>query len=324
MRRSRTASDGVASAGVFLAIFLAAAPSFGGTVTDEDKAKARALMDQGVEARGRGDHASELRAFQEADAIMHVPTTTIEVGKALTATGQWTEALEAFQRAVDSPVVPGEFPAQKEARKTAAELGRVLERNLPQVTVRLEGLLAPPAEPRIEIDQRPVLARDLAKPVRLDPGPHLFRATLADGRSAEVTTTLAAGEARSVALVVQDSQGSEPPPPRPDETTWKIVTYSGIGLVVVGAGIGTVAGIVSLGQTSDAKAQCDGTRCPPSAAGDIDSARTMATVSTIGFVGAGVGVVAAAVGYFVLRPKGRPAAVLPSFRVGGAGIEGSF
>jgi len=66
----------------------------------------------------------------------------------------------------------------------------------------------------------------------------------------------------------------------------------GAGLVV-----GAITGIIALGKAGDLKDQCTAGKssCPPTAQSDIDSYKSVGTISTIGFIVAGVGGVAGVV-----------------------------
>jgi hypothetical protein len=70
------------------------------------------------------------------------------------------------------------------------------------------------------------------------------------------------------------------------------LVYAGAGVGVVGLAVGSIAGISALSHKNAAKKDCVGASCPPSTWSDLDSARQMATISTVGFV---VGVLGVAV-----------------------------
>src|SRR5947199_818929 len=82
------------SAGALACALLVAAASPARAQSPQDRASARHLMDEGdswVEKK-RLDRA--LEAYEGADALMHVPTTGIEVAKTLAALGRLVEARE--------------------------------------------------------------------------------------------------------------------------------------------------------------------------------------------------------------------------------------
>jgi hypothetical protein len=67
---------------------------------------------------------------------------------------------------------------------------------------------------------------------------------------------------------------------------------------------------MALSKSSTVKNECSGLSCPSDAKSDVDSGRTLATISTIGFIAGGVGVATAAIGYFVLSKPDASAAGL--------------
>ena len=97
--------------------------------------------------------------------------------------------------------------------------------------------------------------------------------------------------------------------------------------------MGAVTGVMSLSSANNATRGCVNDRCPPPTWGDIDSARTTATVSTVAFIGAGVGAALAVTSFFIDTHGARTTkdgAVEPRARVtawvgpGRVAIEGTF
>ncbi|MEO7109611.1 MAG: hypothetical protein ABI183_04150, partial [Polyangiaceae bacterium] len=103
------------------------APSTPSGPTAADKDTARALMAQGADLRDKNDLKGALQSFQAADAIMHVPSTSLEVAKTAAALGQLVEARDAALAAARYPVNPGEPKPFVNARKEAQSLGDELE-----------------------------------------------------------------------------------------------------------------------------------------------------------------------------------------------------
>jgi hypothetical protein len=99
----------------------------------------------------------------------------------------------------------------------------------------------------------------------------------------------------------------------------------GVGTLALGTGL--VAGLVDKSKEYAVLEECRKTdptakRCPPDLEDDADTARTFATVSTIGFVGGAI-LVPAGVALLVWRPFGRSSAgvVVGPARVA---VAGSF
>ena len=73
-----------------------------------------------------------------------------------------------------------------------------------------------------------------------------------------------------------------------------MLAYVGGGVGLAGIVVGSVAGVSAISHKNDAKKSCVAGNCPPSTWSDLDSARTMASVSTVSFVVAAIGVVVGA------------------------------
>jgi hypothetical protein len=96
---------------------------------------------------------------------------------------------------------------------------------------------------------------------------------------------------------------------------------------VGGAGLvlGAITGGIALGDHSSLSNKCGG-GCPASAQGDLDSYHLMGTLSTVGFIVAGVGAATGAV-LLLVQPKETTASgfhVAPAIGLGSVGAVGSF
>ena len=95
--------------------------------------------------------------------------------------------------------------------------------------------------------------------------------------------------------------------------------------------VGAVTGAISLSKVGDLEEKCPDHRCSPADQATADQARTLGTVSTVGFI-AGGALVAAGVVLLVIRPSGGdPAAARSGLRVtaatagpGGITLRGTF
>ena len=92
-----------------------------------------------------------------------------------------------------------------------------------------------------------------------------------------------------------------------------------------GAGLATGGITAGLAASKKSDLNCAASGCLPSQRGDVDSHNQLLTISTVGFVAAGVG--AATAGLFVLlsgKPKEQSARVTPVVGLGMAGVQGAF
>ncbi len=305
-----------------------------------EKETARALFEEGKKYRDKGDWAHALESFKGADAIMKVPTTKLAVARAYAALGKLTEAREAALQVALIPVAPKEPQPFTDARTSAKQLAEELAGKIPQITIKLVGAPAT-NETQVTVDGEKVPAEALAAPWKVNPGKHALVASLRGG-DVKAEATLAEKETKSVTLDVSElakrpdpnaqaaAEPTEKPltePPR-DEKPGKrsVLIWIGLGVTVVGVGVGATAGILSMGKKSDLDSQCRDGKCPPNAHDTLDSANTLATISTIGFIGAGVGLALAGVGFALGRsaPKKGTVVVQPIVGLNGGGFVGAF
>jgi len=331
------------------ALALAASLVFASTASAEpsaaDKETARALMATGRQDRTSGDLQGALKAFVAADAIMRVPTTGLEVARSQVALGLLVEARDTALQVTRSQVAPREPAPFKVARDAAAALSDELLTRIPSLTITVTN--APEgATPTVTLDGAQLSAETLGSRRKLDPGHHVISAKagpsagsqeidVAERDAKTVDVVLTPSEAVAVAPpTTDDSNPADERPPSAGRSSASIALLAG-GFGVAGAGIilGSITGGLSISKTNSIKTSdaCAGNVCNPSEDADIGSAKTMATVSTVSFVVAGVGAVVGLVGLFVggspAPPKSEPEAKVrlqPVIGLGSLGLRGEF
>jgi hypothetical protein len=237
---------------------------------------------------------------------------------------KFVEASENYQRIIREGVTPGAPPAFTKALQDAQREIKAITPKLAWVTVTLKE----PASSVVTIDgvELPKAAMDVKRAV--NPGAHVVKATADGYRPTTTTIDVKEGESTAVTLALDAQPGAAAPtatpgtPATPDGDTNALVTatassdtsasgasrqrtYGFIGLGVGGVGlvVGGVAGLVAIGRHNTLESDCPNGKCPPSGQTTIDSFRSMATISTTGFV---VGGLAAAVGGALLLTAPRP------------------
>ena len=317
---------------VCAAVLATAVPVLAAEPTAADRETARALMAEGRDQRDKGDLEGALKAFRGADAIMHVPTTALEVARTEAATGLLVEARDHALTIARSRPTPGEPAPFADARTAADTLAAELEGRIPSLKIKVHSASEGEVEVRLDDAVIPFAALGLAR--KLDPGSHVIVAKKgADVR--RLTVDVGERDGREVTIdfsvappATKPDDVTSPPPDRPElpgNPARTALVLGGFGIGLVGVAVGSVTGMMSLSKTSTLKEQCPNDRCPAALEDDLASARTLATVSTIAFVIAGAGIVAGVVGLVALKPH-RPAEarIVPWIGVGAAGLSGSF
>jgi hypothetical protein len=309
--------------------------------TPAERETARGLMTQGRNQRDGKDLKAALQSFTAADAIMKVPTTGLEVARTQEMLGMLVEARDTALRTLRIPEQPNEPAPFKEARAKAQAMSDDLETRIPSIKIALKGA-TDGTTPTVTVDGTALPAAALSMPYKLNPGHHVIEATT-KGSAGKVEIDVAEKETKDVELALVAKAGGDttvvappdkpidepPPPPPPPSGGGRTLTYAGFGLAGVGIAVGSITGLVSMSKKSDAQAGCKDNRCPPSTYNSIDSANTMATISTISFIAAGVG---ATVGIISLVLRSDPAPPPPTSGIratpwiglGSVGVNGSF
>jgi hypothetical protein len=303
--------------------------------TAAEKDTARGLMAEGRASLENGDLKGALKSFSAADAIMHVPTTGFAVARTQAALGLLVAARETATRVAKSLEKESDPTPFKQARVGAAALREELDARIPVVTIAVKNV-PDGATLLVALDNAPLGPDALREPHPVDPGHHVIVAK-AGTVDAKEEIDVAERDRTEVAMVLP----SAPPvparapsaAPRPEKDAAPLETVpelvpgrpalsntlllGGFGLAAAGVVAGTVAGVLSLTKTSAVKSSggCSGNVCGPTEYSDISSARSMATISNISFVAAGVGAVAGVVGLLGVGSTTTPHPAAQSSRV---------
>lgn len=288
------------------------AANAGAQPTAAEKAAARELMEQGDSRRDKGDLQGALKAFESADGIMHVPTTGLEVARVQADLGKLVEARETAARVLKLPARTNEPAPFVAARKAADQLASELAVRIPTLTIAVTNV-EPGQSAQVTLDGETVPPGALDAPRKVNPGKHLVvvRAGAVEKRE---DVQVVEREQRAVTFDMKPKVVAAPkpkPPPTEDtpDTTPRALMIGGFALAAVGVGVGSVTGLMSISKVNDIKKDCSGDTCPADRQGDIDSARSLGTISSIAFIAAGVGVGVGVVGYFMSKspPSSEPA-----------------
>jgi hypothetical protein len=282
--------------------------------TAADRETSRAAYAAGVAALDQHDFASAERSCRGAHALVPVPTSASCLGRALVGLGRLVEARDAFSEAAHFPIRPDEPPVFTTARTSAQAEAERLSTRIPAVLLVVTG----PSESAlltVTVDGASIAAETARLPRKVNPGRHVISVASVGFEPVRIDVEVSEGEERRVPVALRpsgiDTTGANTeisttpaPAPASSSTTrvgapaWTAFGVGGAGLVV-----GGVAAVLAFSSARSAKNHCVATACTPAAQTSINSAKTWATVSDIGFAVAGIG---AAVGVGLVVWGGSP------------------
>ncbi len=143
--------------------------------SEAERQAAGALMDDGDARFAAGDFGGAQRLYQQADDIMHVPSTGVFVAEALARQGKLIEARDKALAVVQLPKQGDKEPRPfVEARERAQTLANELTARIPSIIVRVQAGARDVALQGVELtmDGHPL---EVGVPSEVDPGPHRFR-----------------------------------------------------------------------------------------------------------------------------------------------------
>jgi hypothetical protein len=288
------------AAGIAIACALALLPRTAvAQATTAERETARSLMDEGDSFRVAGDLHRALERYLAADAIMHVPTTGLEVARVQAQLNHLVDATTTAIEVANSAPGPNEPPLFTQSRTAAQAMVEALRPRVPSLTLKVEpiGVIY---ELRIDSALVPEGAHGL--PYKLDPGEHVVLLQAPGYRPISERLTLLESQRieRRIRLVSTKPpprlESSQPAAAKPRDTNIAVRYQQAEldadtagrtrGYVALGTGgavlvAGIVTGIVAVGLSEDAKEECSGQRCPPTAEPAIDRANTLANVSNV-------------------------------------------
>jgi len=321
----------------FAAGLVAASPALAAGPAPENVATGRELYKQGADALDAGDAKTAVQKLTAAWALVQTPVIGFDLARAHVKLAKLVEAREAALAVVRLPVAANETARSTQARHDADALAAQLAPRIPHLKLSISGLDARHSA-NVKLDGTAVPEAALSVALQVNPGAHTAMIDTDDGRHAEGAVTVAEAETKEITLSLPAPSETHPPqaattpatsntpvssaataappatPPAAEEPPRKglsPVVWIGIGVTAAGFAMGAVAGAFALASTSTVQANCtvkgsDGLFiCGPAYTGDLSSAQTASTISTIGFIGAGVGVAILVTG-LVLSATSRP------------------
>lgn len=230
------------------AALLCPAPARAAEPSAADRETARGLVIEGRKKLGAGDYEGARKAFQAAHDIMGVPTTGLDLAKALEKLGKLVEARAIALEVTRIPAKPREPEAFTEARPAAQALADQLEARIPALEFRISG---PPegTAAQVLVDGEPVPPAALSFPRKVNPGEHTVEASAEGFGSERRDVTAAEGKTVPVEIALTPLPGATASAPQggagpapdsggdrgPSAPVWAWVA-GGAGLVALGVG----------------------------------------------------------------------------------------
>lgn len=325
--------------------------------SDDDRATARALGQEGQQAMEVKDYRTAEDRFRRADKLVHAPTLMLGLARALAGVGKYVEAQETYNRMIREGLPPG---APEVFKRAIEEARREVEGVAPKVsgvtiTVRTAiGGDLPDA--KVVLDEHPINSASLGVRRSIDPGSHVLRVSADGFRPAEVTFSVVEGSAVDQPITLEKDTGAAVAPPgavssgapgqaggpgaatvggsgglaaeTPSASKHSPLPWVAFGIGGAGLILGGVTGLLAVGDHSTLASKCTNGSCPPSQDGNLSSYHTMGMLSTVGFIVAGVGA-AAGVVLLVAQPKSGGTStglfrIAPAIGLGSVGAVGTF
>jgi hypothetical protein len=309
----------------------------------ENIAAARTLGIQGVQLADAGKCPEAIEKLTRAEALHHAPTILGRIGECQVNVGEVVAGTENLNTVVRE-VLPANAP--KVFRDAQERAQKVLTLALPKIAHLVIHVSPGNVKASVAVAGKPVPAALLGAERPTDPGTHQVTASAEGYKAASGTVTLAEGAHQELTLLLEKDPNAvsalpasptgvvqatttDTSPPDPGAKKSKVPAFVAFGVGGAGLIVGGITGALAFGKASD----CPNKVCDTQ--GDLDSAKTMATVSTIGF---GVGIAGVAVGTILLltgnsssekpaQAKQLPApklAMRPWFGLSSVGVSGCF
>ena len=265
-------------------------------------AAAEALYDEGKKLETKGDFASACPKFAASQQLDPAAGTLLHLANCYEKTNKNASAWATYLDAASAAHAQNRAEWEKAARGKAA----ALEPRLARVSIIVA---EPAAGETVRRDDVEVATASYSVPIPLDAGQHTFTAEAPKKKKFQTVVNVS-GDGMKLEVKIpklEDAPVAVVPPP-PDTRPTAAATSTapaktedpgssrrtigyGLGAVgIVGLGVGGVTGLMAIGANNDAKKLCPGGGACADKTGvdDNDKAKTLGTVSTIGFIAGGV------------------------------------
>jgi hypothetical protein len=298
-----------------------------------ETAAARALAVDGLKLADAGKCSEAIEKLQRAEKLHHAPIVLGRLGECQISQGKVVDGTENLRKVLREQLPANASASLVKARERAQT---ALEAAKPKIAVLTITVKGPPntSTTAVTVDGQSVSVALLDTERPSDPGEHVIEATAQGYLKASSRVTLGAGEKQAVMLKLEADPNYVPPAPAsepsgtgaragtagespssagresvsgggsilvlgpPNRSAAYISWAFGGAALAVGAGFGAVA----IKGKNDLDASCPHNQCASSYDGQLNSARTAGTISTVAFGVGGAAVVLGAVLFFTATP----------------------
>jgi exonuclease VII small subunit len=296
--------------------------------TPEDAAR---LFKEGVDAQARGDAKLACAKFRGSLAFALMPNTLFKIAQCEEQEGHLVAALRRWEQGL------GMLPEGDNRLAVARERAAAIERRVPKVRLKLPA--DAPAKTRVLVDGTEIPSAQ--EPLNLDTGERTIVVEAPGYKPERLSIVLVEGDQKDVEIALSPLQASEgpkkvtpppPPPPPPSGGLGRTLGFVAGGLGLAGFVTAGVTGGILLSRDAQIRENCSPTRCNKEAWEAVESAKSLLTVNTVGFI---VGIAGASAGVTLILASGGgggggndapKAAVAPVILPGGGGaaVSGRF
>lgn len=291
-----------------------------------ETAAARTLAVDGLKLAQAGRCEEAIPKLERAEKLHHSAIVLSRLGECQVTQGKLVEGTEMLRKVLREPLPANPSPALTKAYERAQIVLDAAKPKLSGLTISVEK--PPGAELKLTVDGVAVASSLVDSELPADPGDHVVEATAVGYLKATARVTLGSADKKTVTLKLEAdpnapapttaplgtdatspgpapqsaqispvSQTSAPPdvPPQPPSHAAAYVAW-GVGLV--GVGVGSAFGIMTLKDKHDLNGQCTNNDCPSSSRDAVDSAKRNGNISTVAFGVGAAGLVLGTVLYF--------------------------
>jgi hypothetical protein len=293
-----------------------------------ETAAARSLAVEGLKLADAGKCAEAIDKLGRAEKLHHAPIVLSRLGECQIQQGRLVDGTENLRKVLREPMPPNPSAALTKARDRAQAALDAAKPKIAFITIAVKG---PPnnKETTVTVDGQPVSSALLETERPSDPGEHVVEASAPGYLKATTKVTVGPGEKQSTTLKLETDPNYVPPsaageagksggtegaggiregfmvvgagaaPPGPPNRVPAYISWAfGGAALAVGAGFGAVA----IKGKNDLENKCNQNQCSQAYEGQLNSAKTAGTISTVAFAVGGAGVILGTVLFFTAGP----------------------